>query len=279
MHDDDEPVGRVLSRRQALAVLGGVTGAGLAIVGAGVAFAGTSEGAPRGAGAPSAPVAVDCVAKPEAVEGPYFVDERLERSDIRSDTATGQVKAGTPFALTLQLLRVDQGCVPLPGAQVDIWQCDAAGIYSDIAVEGTTGQDFLRGYQVTDRFGRVRFGTVLPGWYSGRAVHIHLKIRTTGADGNPYEFTSQLYLPEEFTAAYLATGPYAAHGQPDTVNSTDRIFSHDGDQMVLAPQSRGRGYTATFTVGLDLTDTAAGADDVGGGIVSPPPSTSPSQPA
>ncbi|MBM7773770.1 protocatechuate 3,4-dioxygenase beta subunit [Actinokineospora baliensis] len=252
-HDDDEPVGRVLGRRQALVLLG---------VGA-LALAGCSTEAP-----------VDCVVRPEQMEGPYFVDENLDRSDIRSDPATGVRVAGTPLALTLTVLRADGGgCQPLPGAVVDIWHCDAAGDYSDIASEGTTGTKHLRGLQVSGTSGRTAFTTVLPGWYEGRTVHIHVKIRTTGADGKAYEFTSQLYFPDELTARYLATAPYQAHGPADTTNKTDQLYQQGGDQLLLTPTEADvdgtRGYRAAFTLALDLTNTKVGTDDAMGPMPMP----------
>lgn len=263
MYDDDEPVGRVLGRRQALAVLG-MTGVALTVAGAGVASAAT----------------VNCVVKPEMTEGPYFVDEGLNRSDLRSDPSDGSVVDGTALTLALRVLSVtDSRCTALKDAMVDIWQCDALGVYSDIAQEGTSGKKFLRGYQVTNGAGQVRFTTILPGWYQGRTVHIHVKIRTTGTDGNPYEFTSQLYLPEDFKATYLATEPYASKGTPDTTNDTDMHYADIGDQMLLRPTRRGRGYAADFAIGLDLSDTAVGADDSfsvpGGGTppTDPPPAS------
>jgi len=265
MDNDDVPVGRVLGRRQALAILG-MSGVALGVAGsAGVASADTRA---------SAADCVDCVVKPEMTEGPYFVDEGLNRSDIRSDPSDGTVSAGTTFALGLRVLRIADGrCTPLPDAIVDIWHCDALGSYSDIASEGTAGRKFLRGYQVTNRAGHAGFTTILPGWYRGRTVHIHLKIRTTGTDGNPYEFTSQLYYPEEFKAEYLAADPYAAKGTPDTTNAQDGIYSANGvgDQMLLRPHRARRGYAAEFAIGLDLSDTAVGADD--GFTGGPPPGT------
>jgi protocatechuate 3,4-dioxygenase beta subunit len=253
MDNDDEFVGRVLGRRQALAILG-MSGVALAVAG--------STGVAAAAAEPAD--CVDCVVKPEMTEGPYFVDEGLNRSDIRSDPSNGSVSEGTTLALALRVLQVADGrCTPLKDAVVDIWHCDALGRYSDIAREGTAGQKFLRGYQVSDRAGWARFITVLPGWYRGRTVHAHLKIQTTGTDGNPYEFTSQLYFTEEFKARYLAEAPYAAKGVPDTTNAADGIYRANGvgDQMLLRPTRRGRGYAATFTIGLDLSDTAVGADD------------------
>ena len=246
MHDDDAPVGRVLSRRNALALVGTV-GAALA-VGSGTAAAATPT--------------IDCVATPEMVEGPYFVDEKLNRSDVRSDPATGTVSDGAVLALNIRVLQIAAGrCTPITGAIVDLWQCDATGLYSDEAATGTVGHKFLRGYQVSNLAGKVGFTTILPGWYPGRTVHQHIKIRTTGADGNPYEFTSQLYYEEEFKARYLATAPYAAHGTPDTTNATDMFYGTLGDQLLVRPRPARRGYTADFTVALDLSNTQVGAPD------------------
>ncbi|MFC4069549.1 dioxygenase family protein, partial [Actinoplanes subglobosus] len=255
MDNDDEPVGRVLGRRHALALL--------ALTGTGLALAGTSAGAAAPA---SAATSVDCVAKPEMTEGPYYVDEGLERSDIRVDTFDGSVSGGTRFVLDLDVLQIAAGaCSALPGAIVDIWHCDAYGVYSDVAANDSVGHTFLRGYQVSDNCGRVRFVTVLPGWYQGRTVHLHLKIRTIGTDGNPYEFTSQLYFTDAFNAAYLATDPYAAKGTPDTTNATDFIYQQAGEQMLLSPRRIRGGWAARFAIGLDLSDTEVGDDDSGGG--------------
>jgi protocatechuate 3,4-dioxygenase beta subunit len=262
MEDDDRPVGRVLGRRQALAILG-MSGVALSVAGS----AGVAAATPAGRAADC----VDCVVKPEMTEGPYFVDEGLNRSDIRSDPSDGTVSAGTTFALGMRVLRIaGSRCTPLPGAIVDVWHCDALGSYSDIAQEGTSGKKYLRGYQLTDRAGHVRFTTVLPGWYRGRTVHIHIKVRATGTDGNPYEFTSQLYYTEEFKAEYLTADPYAAKGAPDTTHAQDGIYTAGGagDQMLLHPHRQHHGYAAEFAIGLDLSDTAVGADD---GFPSGPP--------
>ncbi|HWS38663.1 MAG TPA: hypothetical protein VN408_38745 [Actinoplanes sp.] len=270
MDTDDEPVGRVLSRRQALAVLG-LTGAGLTLAGTAAQAAGET----RTIGT-TTPLTVDCVAKPEMTEGPYFVDEGLNRSDIRIDTYDGTISDGTRLTLDIDVLQISaDGCTALSGAVVDLWHCDAYGVYSDVAANNSVGHTFLRGYQVSDDCGRARFITVLPGWYQGRTVHYHIKIRTTGTDGNPYEFTSQLYFTDEFNAAFLATEPYAAKGTPDTTNATDFIYLQAGEQMLLDPRRVRGGWAARFAIGLDLSDTDVGDDDSGGGPGGPPPSGPP----
>jgi protocatechuate 3,4-dioxygenase beta subunit len=243
MRSEDSPVGRLLSRRDALTLLG-AAGA--------VWFLGSSV-APRQviAGAPGP----SCIVRPEQTEGPYFVDERLHRSDIRSDPADGRVTAGTPLTLTFQIMsRSPSDCRPLPGAYVDIWHCDAAGIYSDVEDPwfNTTGRKFLRGYQVTDARGQVRFVTIYPGWYPGRTVHIHFKIRTAPLTRRSFDFTSQLYFEDDITDRVYTTLPYAERGPRTARNRHDRIFRHGGDQLMLAPSPTADGYAATFSIGLQL---------------------------
>jgi hypothetical protein len=104
-----------------------------------------------------------CVVKPEQTEGPYFVDQQLVRSDIRVEPSTGAAKDGVPLALALTVVDVSNGpCRPLPGATVDIWHCDAQGVYSGVTDPGfsTAGQKFLRGPQTTDAKGGAQFTTI-----------------------------------------------------------------------------------------------------------------------
>ncbi|MBD1909142.1 intradiol ring-cleavage dioxygenase [Leptolyngbya sp. FACHB-16] len=197
-------------------------------------------------------VTPSCVIRPEQTEGPYFVDERLNRSDIRSDPSDGSVKTGVPLQLVFQVSQVSTGtCTPLSNAIVDIWHCDAEGVYSDVS-EGrfnTTGKKFLRGYQVTDASGMARFMTIYPGWYSGRAVHIHFKIRTNSASQQGYEFTSQLYFDDTLTNRIYEQPPYRNDSQR-TLNSQDGIFRNGGDQLTLQLAQAAEGYIGHFTIGL-----------------------------
>lgn len=242
MTGDEASHSRLLSRREAIRILGG--GVAWLIAGSSI----LSRSVATGAG----PI---CVFRPEQTEGPYFVDERLHRSDIRSDPTTGEVKSGVPLALTVALSRVDEGqCLPLSNAQVDIWHCDALGIYSDVKDPSfnTVGKRFLRGYQITDAQGVVSFLTIYPGWYEGRTVHIHIKVRTTVGTKGMYEFTSQVYF-EDILSDRIHTGDsYATKGRRAGRNQDDRIFRRGGEQLILAPTKTADGYAAVFAVGLQV---------------------------
>jgi protocatechuate 3,4-dioxygenase beta subunit len=289
MDHDDRPIGQVLSRREMLkllAVAGVAAAAGCAPRLGGTETAPTNipatapvTGVPASSTTPGAsavqatalPVATTttvataepaitatafpaCVVRPAQTEGPFFVDEMLNRSDIRTNTVDGTIKPGAPLALTFLVSRVGNACEPLPGAIVDIWHCDAAGVYSgvnDIRAGSTAGQDFLRGYQITDAGGLVSFTTVYPGWYPGRAVHIHFKIRTEEG-GRNYDFTSQLYFDDAFTDQVYQAEPYAARGGRNTRNADDGLYRNGGDQLLLNVIPVAGGYATTFDIGLQI---------------------------
>ena len=241
MDNDDLPVGRVLSRREVLALLG-TTGA--------VALVGFSAGQTTGGGTGGVAYP-SCIVTPELTEGPYFVDENLDRSDIRTDTETGEVKAGVPLVLALRVFEIGNGCAPLANAQVDVWHCDALGVYSGVQDPGfnTVGKNWLRGYQVTDDNGEVRFLTIYPGWYQGRAVHIHFKVRGELA-GRNVEFASQFFFDESVTDVVHEQEPYASRGYRTLLNEQDGIFRRGGEGLLLEPTQTADGYTASFDIGL-----------------------------
>jgi protocatechuate 3,4-dioxygenase beta subunit len=198
-----------------------------------------------------------CVVRPQQTEGPYFVQEGLNRSDIRSDPSNGAIKAGVPLRIAFRVSQVSaNACIPLPGAVVDLWHCDAEGIYSDVSDRGfsTVGQKFLRGSQTTGSEGTVEFITLYPGWYGGRTVHIHFKIRSE-MGAQQYEFTSQLYFDDALTDGIYAQAPYSAKGQRDMRNERDRIYQDGGEQLILqlteVTEGQG-GYAGTFDIGLDM---------------------------
>ena len=107
---------------------------------------------------------------------------------------------------------------------MDLWHCNALGIYSDIASQSTIGKKFLRGYQPTDRHGNAYFLTVYPGWYSGRTVHIHVKVRVFSGLSESYEFTTQLFFDDAFSTEIFKQEPYTRHPNRDTPNSVDGIY-------------------------------------------------------
>jgi protocatechuate 3,4-dioxygenase beta subunit len=200
-----------------------------------------------------------CIVRPEQTEGPYFVDERLNRADIRPDPSDGSVTEGTPLELAMRVHEIHgkvggQECVPLPGAMVDLWHCDAAGVYSDARDRSfnTRGKKFLRGYQMTDAEGTARFQTIYPGWYPGRAVHIHFKIRLTPESRGWYEFTSQLYFDDRLSDQIHARAPYTPTGRGRIRNDEDGIFQDGGEELMLPLTPQGPGYAGTFDIGLLL---------------------------
>ena len=203
--------------------------------------------------------ATSCVLTPNKTEGPYFVDEKLNRSDIRADPSDGSVQPGTPVSLTMVVVRADGSCAPVSGAIVDIWHANAAGKYSDISSEGTSGKKYLRGLQASDANGQAKFTTIFPGWYQGRAVHIHFKVRVFNGSNQTYEFTSQLFFDPSTASAVYATGVYASRGQATTANTSDGIYGSDGSKLVVAltPDGNG-GYAGTFVVGLSGLPSSTG---------------------
>ena len=261
MDNDDIPKGRIFTRREALTLFGGAGLAFLTAAGCGGGSAGGSvpTAAPT-TGAITTPTTaatavsnLTCIARPELTEGPYFVDEKLLRADIRADTDTGTVQDGVPLSLTFNVSQLSgSACSFLPGAMVDVWHANALGKYSDIASEGTSGLNFLRGYQLTSSSGVAKFTTIFPGWYQGRAVHIHFMVRATIA-GAAHEFTSQLFFSDALTTSIFAASPYNTRGMRSTFNSGDGIYSQSGGQTLMTlAGSNSAGYTGTFNLALDV---------------------------
>jgi protocatechuate 3,4-dioxygenase beta subunit len=197
-----------------------------------------------------------CLVRPAQTPGPYFLDEMLERSDIRDDPTTGQVKDGVPLRVAFSVFwaRVD-GCEPIENAVVDLWQCDAFGQYGDVLDSAgafdTRGQLWLRGFQRTDAAGRVAFRTIYPGWYPGRAVHLHFKVRLGDPTAPSLDFTSQLYFFETVNDAIMAEDPYASRGARSTLNIQDGIYTQSGGRdLVLSLEPEADGYAGEFDLGL-----------------------------
>lgn len=266
MDNDDIPKGRILTRREALYLFGGAGlttilascgggGTGITTPTASPTTSGTATPTTSGTASPTAtPISNStCIVRPELTEGPYFVDEKLLRSDIRSDSNSGTVQGGVPLNLTFNISQlVGSACSFLSGATVDIWHANALGKYSDISSEGTSGQNFLRGYQLTSSSGVAKFTTIFPGWYQGRAVHIHFKLRAT-VSGRSYEFTTQFFFNDSLTTSIYAASPYNTRGTRSTFNSNDGIYSQSGGQTVIAlTGSNSAGYSGSFSLALDV---------------------------
>ena len=230
------------------------------------------------------PAAVDAAScaptTPQVTEGPYWVDEKLFRSDIRSDPTTGIVRPGLPLALsiTLQNLSSDS-CAPLAGAYVDIWHCDATGIYSDEPTYNpgggtgnitTTGQKFLRGYQISDDNGQVQFTTIYPGWYTSRSIHIHVRVRTYSGSTKLDEFVTQLFFDDSISNAVLAQAPYNVRTTArDTTNTTDNVYTtaQNANRMLMTLAQASSGYSGAITIGVSMKTPAAAVPSIAVGGV------------
>ena len=208
------------------------------------------------------PASIRLHGTPQQTEGPYFVDGMTNRSDIRSDTSSSSVQQGIPLRLVIHVYDVDNGsCVTFRGAKVDIWHANSQGIYSAVKDMGTTEKNFLRGYQVTDNNGTVEFTTIYPGWYEGRAIHIHDKVRTFNGSETALEWTSQLYFNNSINKQVHEQTPYSNHGPPQTTNEKDMIYTgastdgltqeNSGEQLMVNLTKQGPSYLGTFNIVLN----------------------------
>jgi len=212
-----------------------------------------------------------CTLTAEQEEGPYYIDYETMRQDI------SEGKPGVPLKLRIALVDANR-CSPLENAAVDIWHCDAVGVYSGFTAEGggrggpgrgpggpggpppgrgnrqTDATRFLRGVQVSDTQGLVEFGTLYPGWYEGRTIHIHLKVHLNGHVSH----TGQVFLPEDLTEQIAKLEPYAKHSNVHrTTQSEDHVFTSQHGSGSIASMTRLRngsnedGFLATVTVAID----------------------------
>jgi protocatechuate 3,4-dioxygenase beta subunit len=245
-------LGGRITRRRALTWLGGL---GLAAFLPGCSGNGSSGGATAtSTGGPTtgadttgvtttgSSAAVDCVLMPELTEGPFYID--LDR--VRSDITEG--KPGLPLDLRVNVFDVD-ACEAIKDAAVDIWHCDAEGVYSGVSgagQESTEGETYLRGIQMTDANGAAAFRTVYPGWYTGRAVHIHVKVHL----GTDETHTGQLFFEDGVTEAAYQAEPYAARGGPDVRNADDSIFAESQGTTIVAVTRGDEAYGGVVTLGV-----------------------------
>jgi len=222
-----------LTRRESLLAAGGIVAAALLpdVADAASGPAGVSSGA------------VTCVLTPEMTEGPYYVPNEKVRRNITEG------KPGVAFELRLMVVNAST-CKPIRNAVVDIWHADAGGVYSG-AIAGNAGTNFLRGVQRTDKNGLALFKTIYPGWYQGRATHIHVKVYLSGN----VVHTGQLFFNESISNAVYKRTPYSSHGLADTPNASDSIYRNGGSRSMLKLKRAvsGSGYVGAITMGVSAT--------------------------
>jgi protocatechuate 3,4-dioxygenase beta subunit len=212
---------------------------------------GTTTGSTTG-GTTTGTTSGSCMLIPQETVGPYplFNDITSAAAYLREDITEG--KPGVPLDLTLSIVNVNRACEAILTALVYVWHCDKDGYYSGYNQNGADlrGQTFCRGVQTTDTSGRVRFRTIYPGWYPGRATHIHFRVYLA----LDLQATSQLAFPSSVTSAVYATSQYAAKGQNPTTPANDGIFS-DGvtyQMTTVTPNATTGGYDAALTVGIAI---------------------------
>lgn len=186
-----------------------------------------------------------CTLSPSETKGPFPIKSPAElvKSSIVSD------REGIPLVINVQVVNQNKNCAPVANAKVDLWHCDADGNYSEYGGTGMqqtdyTNAHFLRGRQTTDANGQVSFISIYPGWYRGRAPHIHLEI--IDASGSSL-MVSQIAFPEDTSSTVYATEHY--NGEADTANTRDNVFS---DSLIL---NMADSLTGNTTDGYVLTKT------------------------
>ena len=229
---------RTFGRREAMTIFGAA--------GAALAF-GCASGTPTDPATTTTTAATtngsstSCAVTPSETVGPYPSLTDLIRSDVREG------KSGTPVALTIAVVNVNGGCNPVANANVEIWQCDAAGNYSEYGTQRS--ETYLRGIQTTNASGEVTFTTIYPGWYQGRATHIHVEVVVNGASVK----VTQIGFSESVNAAVYATGVYASRGANPTSNAGDSVFADSiASELATISGDPAKGYAATFRVGVSV---------------------------
>jgi len=182
-----------------------------------------------------------CAVTPNETEGPFPSLIDLFRSDIREG------KTGTLLTLTIKVVNINASCAAVPNANVEIWHVDAAGNYSQYGTQST--QTYLRGIQTTNGNGEVTFTTIYPGWYQGRATHIHAEVTINGVSRK----VTQIAFPESVNNVVHTAGTYASRGTNPMSNASDMIFADSLSAELVTPTgSTTSGYTASFQIAVGL---------------------------
>ncbi|MFL6278571.1 MAG: intradiol ring-cleavage dioxygenase [Vicinamibacterales bacterium] len=227
-----------IGRREVLGAIGAAAGAALAF---GCGGSPTSPDTAGSASTASGSTNAACAVTPGETAGPYPSLVDLYRSDIREG------KTGTLLTLTVKVVNVNANCAAVPNADVEVWHCDSAGNYSEYGTQTT--QNYLRGIQTTNGSGEVTFTTIYPGWYQGRATHIHLEVKTAGVTRK----TTQIAFPESVNSTVYHAGVYASRGANPTSNLADGIFTDSLSSELVTPSGDPTsGYTASCQVAVSL---------------------------
>jgi protocatechuate 3,4-dioxygenase beta subunit len=258
-----------LTRRSALLALGGAASAGVLLSCGGgsddttaSSTSSTSSSTSTTSTTTTSTTSTACTVTPEGEIGPYFVDDSaaaFNRADIRSNLDGTDLQTGIPLTLNITVVDSQNSCVGLQNAQIDIWHCNAPGVYSAENVEDTSGVTWLRGYQLTDSAGQASFTTIFPGWYQGRTTHIHLRIRSKYSEASSTSDgtnTTQVFFPQATLDTINTTvAPYSSHGTNPTTNAADRVYTEQtGGKMELTLSGdAASGYTASVTIALPIT--------------------------
>jgi protocatechuate 3,4-dioxygenase beta subunit len=225
-----------IGRREAIGVMGAAAGAALAF---GCGDSPTSPTTTTATTGTTTGTNSACAVTPTETVGPFPSLTDLFRSDIREG------KTGTLLTLTIKAVNVNNNCAAVANANVAIWHVDAAGNYSQYGTQ--TAQTFLRGIQTPNANGEVTFTTIYPGWYQGRATHIHVEVTINGASVK----VTQIAFPESVNAAVYGSGAYASRGTNPIANASDNIFADSlSSELVTPTGDPTNGYTATFQVGV-----------------------------
>lgn len=222
-----------------------------------------------------AQTATSIVLTPEETEGPYWVDEKLNHSDLATDPTDNSIQIGLPLVLAVTVSQYANGAItPLKDAYVDLWHCNAYGVYSDEAAYNpgggtgtvvTTGKKFLRGYQVTDAHGSARFTSIYPGWYSSRTPHIHARVRLYSGSDTAENFTTQFFFDDAITDVVYQMAPYNTRPNRDTLNATDSVYTgtdcvtskQAGTETMLRLAADSSHAVASYNIILDLSATSS----------------------
>jgi protocatechuate 3,4-dioxygenase beta subunit len=238
LQKETEMSSKTLPRRAAMMRLAGAAGAAAAAWACGgetptgpsttVASAGTT-----------ASTNSQCAVSPSETAGPFPSVVSIVRSDIREN------RTGVPLNLAIKVVNVNNGCAPVSGANVEIWHCDVAGNYSEYGSQTT--QTYLRGVQTTDASGQVNFTTIYPGWYQGRATHIHIEVKVNSRSVK----VTQIAFPESINNTVYASSVYSSRGSNPTSNLSDDIFRDSlASELVTPAGDPSAGYSASCQVGI-----------------------------